>query len=103
MLVEKDPKYNGIVLSIDFSGVGFAVFICFLAMKISGIIDWPWFYVTMPLWVPLAMVVATWLVLGIVYLIILLGAAIGAAISEKKNHDSYLSIKRRNKKDEKID
>lgn len=39
-------------------GIGLlgALFIAFLCLKLTEVIDWPWFYVTMPLWGPVAIV-----------------------------------------------
>jgi len=38
------------------SGIGFsgALFIVFLVLKLTGVIDWSWWWVTAPLWGPLA-------------------------------------------------
>lgn len=40
-------------------GVGFtgALFLLFLGLKLAGFIDWSWWWVTAPLWVPLALTV----------------------------------------------
>jgi hypothetical protein len=39
------------------SGLGLpgVLFIVFLTLKLTGNIDWPWLWVTAPLWVPLAL------------------------------------------------
>lgn len=34
-------------------GLGGAVFLVFLVMKLTGFIDWSWWWVTAPLWVPM--------------------------------------------------
>ena len=46
------------------SGVGLDVilFVVFLVLKLTDAIDWSWWWVTAPLWIPIA--------LGIVFLII---------------------------------
>ena len=53
--------------NVDVDGTGsvvfFAVFVILLVAKISGAADISWLYVTLPLWIPLAMLVA---VLGFV-------------------------------------
>lgn len=46
--------------SIDFGG---ALFLVFLILKLCGKIDWSWWWVTCPLWGPVAFVI----VLGIIY------------------------------------
>lgn len=50
-------------------GLGGAVFIVFLTMKLTGHIDWSWWWVTSPLWIPLALVLS---IVGIVFLIALI-------------------------------
>lgn len=47
-------------------GIGFTglLFIVFLVLKLTGYISWSWWYVTAPLWGPLAFVAV--IVLGIV-------------------------------------
>jgi hypothetical protein len=34
----------------------FLVFLIFLLLKLTGVIDWSWFFITMPLWIGLAIV-----------------------------------------------
>lgn len=41
-------------------GVGFPIFIVFLILKLLGIIQWNWWWVTSPLWI-------TGVIVGIVY------------------------------------
>jgi hypothetical protein len=50
------------------SGIGIsgAVFIVFLVLKLTGHINWSWWWVTSPLWIPIVLV----LVFGIIYLIV---------------------------------
>lgn len=50
------------------AGIGFcgALFITFLVLKLCGVIDWSWWWVTAPLWGPIALIP----VFLIVYLII---------------------------------
>jgi hypothetical protein len=40
-----------------------ATFIVFLVLKLVGTIDWSWWWVTAPLWIPLTLVLA---ILGVV-------------------------------------
>jgi hypothetical protein len=53
------------------SGIGFGalLFLLFLALKLTGHIDWSWWWVTAPLWIPNG--------LAVVILGIMLGAALG--------------------------
>ena len=47
-------------------GIGMVLFIVFLVLKLTGTIDWSWWWVTSPLWIPFAAAVV---ILGIVGLI----------------------------------
>jgi hypothetical protein len=51
-----ENKSNGI-------GIGMILFIVFLVLKLTGTIDWSWWWVTSPLWIPFA---AAMVILGIV-------------------------------------
>ena len=53
----KEPKMSENKQSIS-TGLGFggALFLLFLGLKLGKVIDWSWWYVTMPLWIPLAIV-----------------------------------------------
>jgi hypothetical protein len=46
-------------------GMGFILFIVFLILKLTGTIDWSWWWVTAPLWIPILFVAA---VFGIILL-----------------------------------
>ena len=37
-------------------GIGWVLFIVFLILKLTGTITWSWWWVTAPLWAPLALV-----------------------------------------------
>ena len=47
-------------------GIGMVLFIVFLILKLTGNIDWSWWWVTSPLWIPLATLVAVLLIVGII-------------------------------------
>ncbi len=47
-------------------GIGMILFIVFLVLKLTNVIDWSWWWVTSPLWIPF---VAAVVILGIVGLI----------------------------------
>jgi hypothetical protein len=42
------------------NGIGFGtvLFLVFLVLKLTGNINWSWWWVTSPLWIPLALIVA---------------------------------------------
>lgn len=50
------------------SGIGLAggVFLVFLTLKLTNVIDWSWWWITAPLWAPAAFFAAMFLVGGLV-------------------------------------
>ena len=38
-------------------GIGMVLFIVFLVLKLTGTIDWSWWWVTSPLWIPIALAI----------------------------------------------
>ncbi len=55
------------------SGILTILFIVFLVLKLTGNIDWSWWWVTSPLWLPLAMLigfVALVITIGIIFVIL---------------------------------
>jgi phosphoglycerol transferase MdoB-like AlkP superfamily enzyme len=52
------------------------LFITFLVLKLTAVIDWSWWWVTAPLWVPFALFAA--------FLVFIVAAAITAGIMESK-------------------
>ena len=46
------------------SGILTILFIVFLVLKVTGEIDWSWWWVTSPLWLPLALLLVT--IIGVV-------------------------------------
>lgn len=42
------------------------MFLLFLGLQLTGHINWPWYAVAAPLWVPLAIVVAVLIIAGMV-------------------------------------
>lgn len=63
--MEDKEKKSRSVLQIGFVDI---LFFVFLILKLCGVIDWPWVWVLAPLWIPLALVVLLFVVLGIIYL-----------------------------------
>ena len=48
-------------------GLGTVLFMVFLVLKLTGEIDWSWWWVTSPLWIPLSlMVVITLIVMTVI-------------------------------------
>ncbi len=50
------------------NGIGFGtvLFLVFLILKLTGNIDWSWWWVTSPLWIPLALGVVVMGILGLI-------------------------------------
>ena len=53
-------------------GIGGAVFIVFLVLKLTGHITWSWWWVTSPLWIPVGIALAIIAVILIIAVIIAL-------------------------------
>ena len=51
-------------------GIGMVLFIVFLVLKLTGTIDWSWWWVTSPLWIPLAAAVVILGIAGLIAIII---------------------------------
>lgn len=50
---QNEPKVTVSAISLD--SLGIILFIVFLILKLVGVINWSWLYVTMPLWIPVAL------------------------------------------------
>lgn len=46
--------------------LGTVLFIVFLVLKLTEVIDWSWWWVTAPLWIPVGIVVAFMVIVGII-------------------------------------
>ena len=44
-----------------------SMFLLFLTLKLTGYIDWSWWWVTAPLWGGFALIIILWIILLIVY------------------------------------
>jgi hypothetical protein len=44
--------------------------VAFVVLKLTGVIDWSWWWVTLPFWGGIALVLAVMLVLGIIWLVV---------------------------------
>lgn len=56
---------NKTTFGINF-GFGGVLFIVFLILKLTHVIDWSWWWITAPLWIPLALSVVIILIVAIV-------------------------------------
>jgi hypothetical protein len=50
------------------NGIGFGtvLFLVFLVLKLTGNIDWSWWWVTSPIWIPLALGVVVMGIMGLI-------------------------------------
>jgi membrane protein YdbS with pleckstrin-like domain len=51
-------------------GLGTVLFIVFLILKLTGNIDWSWWWVTSPLWIPLTLIIITLFIVGVFLVIV---------------------------------
>ena len=51
-------------------GIGMVLFIVFLVLKLTGVINWSWWWVTSPLWIPFAAAIAIVGIVGVIAIII---------------------------------
>lgn len=54
-----DSKSGGITLDV-------ILFVVFLVLKLTNVIDWSWWWVTAPLWIPLAILIGLFILLGFI-------------------------------------
>ena len=65
-------KTNKKEVSIQITGIfNVIVFLAFFLAKIFDKIDWSWWWVFSPLWIPLALLIGILIIIGICYLLIL--------------------------------
>lgn len=76
---------NTNVMSSSSSSGGFLLFIVFLVLKLTGVIDWSWWFVTMPLWIGLALTLGFLLVGAVGALVVGTIAESIGAISRKRD------------------
>lgn len=61
---------------------GFLLFLLFLGLRLGGVIDWSWWWVTAPLWIPIALFAI--IVMIIVFLSYVLKAPSKVKYKEKR-------------------
>lgn len=65
---------------VPFAGL---LFLLFLTLKLCAVIDWSWWWVTAPLWGPLAAAVLVMIVIGGAAGVVLLFAKIGERLNAR--------------------
>jgi hypothetical protein len=48
-------------------GLGMVLFLIFMTLKLTGDINWSWWWVTSPLWIPILVLLAVFTGVGIAY------------------------------------
>ena len=48
--------------------------VVFVVLKLCGVIAWSWWWVFAPIWIPLAIVLGIWLIIGLIGLIALIAS-----------------------------
>ncbi len=86
---EKMSEKNTSVISINFSGV---LLVAFIVMKLCGVINWSWWWVLAPIWVPIAIILVILVVIIIVYM---MNEGIKSSRSSRKE---YRKVKKLRKK-----
>jgi hypothetical protein len=54
---------EGIKINCGFSGLAFGITLIFILMRIFGIVNWPWYILITPIWVPWLMFALAWLII----------------------------------------
>lgn len=60
---------EGRKVTVNFGGIGTILAIVFMILRLTGNIDWPWIWIFAPIWIPLALVLLIYIVMGIALLI----------------------------------
>ena len=51
-------------------GIGMILFIVFLVLKLANVIDWSWWWVTSPLWIPFVIAAIIIGIVGVIAIVI---------------------------------
>lgn len=76
--MENNKNSNGVNFSLS---LGTIVFIVFLVLKLTGVIDWSWWWVVSPLLIELGFALAVILVVVIVMLLTMIGLRTGRTVA----------------------
>ena len=70
------------------NGIGLpgVLFLVFLVLKLTGNIDWSWWWVTSPLWIPLALGLS---IVCVAIVIVIVALIFGASIDDIKEKSEY--------------
>lgn len=68
------------------TGIGTVLFLIFLVFKLTGVITWSWWWVTVPLWGPIVL----FLLILIIFFMVLLGMKITSLYKNRQIKDREL-------------
>lgn len=68
-LFNERMKFNGCSINMSW---GFLASLIFMILKLADVIDWSWWVVTMPLWLPYALVIGFFLIIVVAYLVLVI-------------------------------
>ena len=71
-------------------GIGMVLFLIFLVLKLTDTIDWSWWWVTSPLWIP---VVLSFIFLIIIFFLVFLAILFGLSPEKIENKISKFKDK----------
>ena len=62
---------NKETLKVVSSVLNVIIFLVFFVLKVTGYLDWSWFFVTLPLWLGVGLVLAFWILFFSLVLIVI--------------------------------
>ena len=77
---ERMKSKNGFSINMSW---GFLTSLIFMILKLTGVIDWSWWVVTMPLWLPYALVIGFFLIIVVIYLVLIIIQSIYEIIAKR--------------------
>ena len=51
-------------------GIGTVLFLIFMILKLTHVIDWSWWWVTAPLWIPIVILILGVIFIGVIWKLI---------------------------------
>ena len=69
----KITKENKPIFELNFSSLASMLLVLFVGLKLGGIINWSWWWVISPLWLPWILFLGAWLVIWIMAHLLLKG------------------------------
>lgn len=77
---ERMNSKNGFSINMSW---GFLTSLIFMILKLTDVVDWSWWFVTMPLWLPYALVIGFFLIIIVAYLVLVLIQSIYEIIAHR--------------------